>query len=510
MLVSAREAVPNLALVNLREERAWSQQDVADQMNAAGYRRGWKEKAPVTAHMVSRWERGTVRQPSRRNCQLLCDVFGVTLDQLGFARRRPDRQAPISNPPPLIAASSAGFAQLALAGDRSLVGERVEASQRSWLAVRQGLNQHRAELTEVAARRHRAERRVGTTALLTHDDWMLPAPVDLARVELAWSDGQVPVEVTGTERESRHARPLLSAEQRYRRYSQAIRDLDRPRLFENRLSYRLLDVAWAESGGRLTFGTTTYFDMVDVCEALAHELAATHLAATDNGLVVQQAPHGRMPFRQFVGDPFDLRRRPLLPSIDTLTIRRSATGARFVLHQRDPRRVAVAGGMYHIMPAGVFQPASIAPGVLAHDFDLWRNLLREYSEEFLGNLEHEGSASAPIDYDHEEPFRALNQARRGGQVRALCFGIGLDPLTLCGEILTAVVIDADVFDDVFGALVHTNEEGIVMGADKAAARRGAPFVEDCVEQLLESGVMAPAAAACLELAWRHRDQVLAG
>jgi hypothetical protein len=159
---------------------------------------------------------------------------------------------------------------------------------------------------------------------------------------------------------------------------------------------------------------------------------------------------------------------------------------------------------------GVFQPASIAPGVLAHDFDLWSNMLREYSEEFLGNLEHEGSASAPIDYDHQEPFRALNQARRGGKVRALCFGIGLDPLTLCGEILTAVVIDADVFDDVFGALVHTNEEGIVMGADKAAARRGAPFVEDCVEQLLESGVMAPAAAACLELAWRHRDQVLAG
>jgi hypothetical protein len=87
---------------------------------------------------------------------------------------------------------------------------------------------------------------------------------------------------------------------------------------------------------------------------------------------------------------------------------------------------------------GVFQLSHISPTVRAHDFDLWRNTMREYSEAFLGNLEHDGNASTPIDYAGVEPFRSLNQAARDGRLRTFCFGIGLDPLTLCGEILTAV------------------------------------------------------------------------
>ncbi len=38
---------------------------------------------------------------------------------------------------------------------------------------------------------------------------------------------------------------------------------------------------------------------------------------------------------------------------------------------------------YHVIPAGVFQPSGIAPWNMAGDFDLWRNILREMSEEFL-------------------------------------------------------------------------------------------------------------------------------
>ena len=54
---------------------------------------------------------------------------------------------------------------------------------------------------------------------------------------------------------------------------------------------------------------------------------------------------------------------------------------------------------------------------MASDFDLWRNMLREYSEELLGNPEHDGSSGEPIDYEAQEPFRTLNEGRRQGKVR---------------------------------------------------------------------------------------------
>jgi hypothetical protein len=37
------------------------------------------------------------------------------------------------------------------------------------------------------------------------------------------------------------------------------------------------------------------------------------------------------------------------------------------------------------MPAGVFQPSTVRSGGHDADFDLWRNIMREYSEECLGN-----------------------------------------------------------------------------------------------------------------------------
>lgn len=295
--------------------------------------------------------------------------------------------------------------------------------------------------------------------------------------------------------------PATHPSGRYAHYSRAIRDLDRPTLFNNTLSYRLLEVA---AGPRLTFGHTTYFDAVDVCEAVAHETARVAETATPDGL-----RWGRLPFRQLVGDPFDLSRRPLLPSINTVTIR-AGRPARFVLHRRNAGHVAVAGGMYHVMPAGVFQPSGISPAHQAHDFDLWRNVMREYSEEYLGVGEHDGSSSRLVDYDHTEPFRSMYAARRDGTLRVFYLGLGLDALTLFGEILTVAVFAADLFDRLFDGLVPVNSEGAVVLASPAGrAADGLPFDEPTVRRLLEGEPLAPSAAACLHLAWRSRAQILA-
>ena len=132
---------------------------------------------------------------------------------------------------------------------------------------------------------------------------------------------------------------------------------------------------------------------------------------------------------------------------------------------------------------------------------------REYSEEFLGRLDHDGNASTAIDYQAEEPFRSM--ARRSGRVRVWCLGVGLDPLTLWGEILTVAVFDDEVFDELFSGLVVANDEGVVVTmATPGRPAHGVPFVEERVAQLLGSEPLAPAAAACLALAWRDRETLL--
>jgi hypothetical protein len=341
--------------------------------------------------------------------------------------------------------------------------------------------------------------------MITSPGWMPAEPMDLGALKLTWTDESLPHAITGGESESEHCRPLMPHGGRYPRYCHAIRDLDPPSLFENRVSYRLLDLACDRDRQGQTFGHTTYFAMVDVCEAVAHEIAAAWLGHDGDAARIKPS---ELPFRTLIGDPFDLSRRPVLPSTDTLTIRHDVRrgGSSLLLHRRNAANVALAGGMTHIIPAGVFQPSGIAPRNVRTDFDIWHNILRELSEEFLGNPEHDGSAGEPINYDTEEPFASLNAARRDGQVRVWYLGTGLDPLTLAGEILTVLVIDAEVFDKVFADLVAWNSEGdVVFGADGSV---GVPWRRDTVYRLLATEPLAPAAQACVELAWDHQDLLL--
>jgi hypothetical protein len=384
-----------------------------------------------------------------------------------------------------------------------IVPHTVRKDVEAWRHVRRTLNHRRPDLTKVASSLYPGSERIADTPLITTPEWIPAEPVDLGVLRLGWSEESSPPFLTGQERETDPCRPLMPHGGRYPRYCQAIRDLDPPSLFENRASYRLLDVGC--DGCDQTYGYTTYFDMVDVCEAVAHEVAAAWLRHDGNAAHIGRS---ELPFRNLIGDPFDLTRRPVLPSVDTLTIRHdSDTGASsLLLHRRNPENVAIAGGMTHIMPAGIFQPSGIAPWNISTDFDVWHNILRELSEEFLGNPEHDGSGGEPIDYEGKEPFASLIGARSAGDIRVWYQGIGLDPLTLAGEILTVLVIDANVFDRIFADVVAWNSEGDVVFGDDGSV--GVPWRRDTVYQLLAAEPLAPAARACLELAWKHQDLLL--
>jgi transcriptional regulator with XRE-family HTH domain len=391
-------------------------------------------------------------------------------------------------------------------GGADLTAE-IAAAQRSWKHTRQYLDEHRAALSRVAAGLYPDAARAGDSPVITCPAWMAPEPVELADIELEWRADAAPAQLNGTEPEAAATRPPTTAGAPYDRYSRAVRDLARPRLFENRPGYRLLDVDWSVQ--RLSFAYTSYFEsVIDVSTALGHELAAASLTASQRADSVAEPTWSAMPYRALVGDPFDLARRPLLPSFDTLTIRRDPRGSSFLLHRRDPRLVATASSLYHVLPAGVFQPSSIAPWHQANDFDLWHALVREFAEEFLDEPEADGSSPNPIDYRGTEPFRSLCEARDAGAFHVYFFGIGLDPITLCGEMLSVAVIDAEAFDQLFAGLVTTNQEGNLVTASRTSPAAGIPFTDEAIRRLLDHEPLAAPAAACLQLAWRHRTLLL--
>ena len=185
----------------------------------------------------------------------------------------------------------------------------VTESHQQWLRVRHALNRRRAELTHIVSEIYPSSHRLGATCILMPAQWRLQMPVDLAFVDLVWDEEAPAPVITGQESETRPLRPLVSPGKRYTRYHRAMRDLDRPRLFENRLCYRLLNVRSRSAEDQrvalvLTMGNMCYFDMIDVGEALAHEAA---LAAIDaRGKVrPEYVAWERLPFRRLARDPFD-------------------------------------------------------------------------------------------------------------------------------------------------------------------------------------------------------------
>jgi hypothetical protein len=133
---------------------------------------------------------------------------------------------------------------------------------------------------------------------------------------------------------------------------------------------------------------------------------------------------------------------------------------------RDPAQVSHAGGLYQVMPVGVFQPANDAPESVYNDLSLSRCMVREFSEELLGTSEDYRALGAPPDYGHWAFYQLLTGAREVGKLHVACLGVGVDPLTFAVDILTVAVFDGDLSDSAFGALVTANAEG------RQAAHRG--------------------------------------
>jgi hypothetical protein len=268
-------------------------------------------------------------------------------------------------------------------------------------------------------------------------------------------------------------------------------------LLENRGCYRLLSADLGLDVPELSLTRARYFDGIDVGEAIGHELAEAYL--DQDGPLPE-----RLVLRRSLGDPTDLGSRTSLVALTVLTLRVPAHGPpSFMLHWRDPAAVAHAGGLYQVMPVGVFQPVTEGAEVERRDLDLWRGMAREFSEEFLG---------APEDYEtgyERRPFfAALDAARRSGDVAVWCLGLGVDPLTFAADLLCVAVLRASAFDALFPGLVSANDEGRVVSWP---GMTGVPFTAEVVARFAGGDEpVQPAGAAVLDQAWRHRRDLGVG
>lgn len=439
----------------------------------------------TTQSSLSKLEKGST-SVGLDDLRFIANRLGIPPEQLGIL---PDRSAEATPKPEKVSASP---------------GAELE-SQQWWRSIRREFNANRALLGDLASELYPQAHCVPGTTVLTTPKWMPDEPMELSDVQLRWlTEEPAKPTIIGTIDETAGVRPLAADGARYSRYSRALRDLARPKLLDNRASYRLLDVDWTASGGELDFAYTCYFDVLDVCEAAGHEFTEAWVRAGR-----KRPSMADLRLRRHIVDPFDLTARPMLPSINTLTIRRDPIdGHRIYLHRRDPKAVAAAGGMYHVAPAGAFQPAALAPAHQANDFSVWRNIQREYSEEFLGNPEHDGNSVDPIDYEHDEPFRSFAEARASGDFKVFACGVVLEPLTLWVELLTIAVIEAPVFDRLFTDMVEVNEEGAAVSTEAGKPTVGVPFTTEARERL-KSEPLSPISRACIELAWQHRHTILA-
>jgi hypothetical protein len=334
-------------------------------------------------------------------------------------------------------------------------------------------------------------RPVPSTSLLTKPGWFPEAPYDLDDIAIVWVDrARRPREPA--------SRKVLPAARLGRRstYSSALKEVAGLHgLFDGPI-YRLLDAHLEVGDKRMTFTESSYFEYLDTTEVLAFEAARRERS--------RQRIDGRGTYRRKLADPFSFRNHVVSLGINTLTLRVDENRAGFFLLRRDPTHVVNNSTMVCAIPAGEFTPSDLTSEALENDRDLWKNIMREYAEEFLGDADAVGQGGRWIDYSAESPYAELNHAKETGGLRIKILGFGIDPLTWKPELLTVCLIDSEVFDTVFAKMVDRNDEGLLLTGSN---RRGLRFDATTVRRYCEDERTSPDASACLQLAWQFRREL---
>ena len=340
--------------------------------------------------------------------------------------------------------------------------------------------------------------------MLSDPLWTPPAPFPIAQLDLVLAQDEiVPALRPRILHEVRMT--LLPSSQSgtvFATYSSTLEHLSRPRLFANRLCYSLRGADFGPAP-RLELGLARYFEAIDENEAVAHETAHALIDGGSDGALSLK----RLPIRSLVPTT-SLGDRSAVCSVSALTLIRSGTRWGFYLHARSNTDVAMGANQLHVVPSGVFQPASDHASTIKRDLSIWYTLCREYAEEYLNTEEAKGEDGMALSYDTDAPYAQINHLYASGRMSVSVVGLGLDPLTLFPELLTVSTMDEQAFDDVFSEMVTRNEEGAFRGEAVSGGRiQRFAFDEETVTGLVASASLSPGARGLLALAWRWREEL---
>ncbi len=210
------------------------------------------------------------------------------------------------------------------------------------------------------------------------------------------------------------------------------RRADRP--LTNGLSYVMRSVQ--RDPLRINGGLGYYFDMMATCDALDHELR-------DFAGGERQTTPLRDRFHAAV-DPHtalrDGRGRAAIIGGAVLTVFKRDDDYQVIVARRSAG-LGTGAGLYHVLPAFVFQPSGPAEMINA-EWSLRHQILREYGEELFAMPEYaEWQAPPGTDYFYQHAAIAdLRYMFADGRAELHLTGVALNPLSLRAEVCALLLI----------------------------------------------------------------------
>lgn len=337
--------------------------------------------------------------------------------------------------------------------------------------------------------------------LITLPGWLLEAPVPLSETDSAPPFEWLVDDKNGFALEGWPGPYWLIKKQ-------SLPPSSRNKLFDNP-TYRISKVMADGKQLELSYSPGSYFNYIDTCEVLGVELADFVIRHPDQAPVPQNLGLRGPPERAF-----EFQTRSAFPGVNCLLILRnfykiksgSAKGKslhRFLMHYRSSATLE-APNVRHVVPAGGHQPITESFETVA-DASLWRTVARELVEEVFNKEEAARIHQSGVGFlDHPDVRPVVDAVfRETGVAKAHLLGIGLDPVTTKPEVLVALVVDWQKFQQkVANFPIKQNYEGKIEYCDLTRDRL---LVE--AQGGAEGKPVQPAGAACLLLAHKFFESL---
>jgi hypothetical protein len=189
---------------------------------------------------------------------------------------------------------------------------------------------------------------------------------------------------------------------------------------------------------RITAKLGYYFDMMQTCDALDHELRDYALGLRDD-LPNRERLHAQVPRARLFTSGAG---RSTLLGGSALVVFRDAAGYQAVVMQRSAS-LAIGAGLYHVTPAFVFQPSG-PESMRVDDWSLRWQCYRELGEELFNVPEFEEWEPQPQSHTYvfQHPAVADLQAMLiDGRASHHLTGVAFNLLSLRPELCSMLLID---------------------------------------------------------------------